>query len=187
MTNQRCEWVGANLLSIHYHDTEWGVPVYDDNVLFEFLILEGMQAGLSWITILKRRNNYRTALDNFDPIKITQYDANKIQELMTNEGIIRNKLKIHSIITNAHAFLKVQQEFGSFSKYLWNFVNHRPIINHWNSSKELPARTELSDKLAKELKKRGFKFVGSTICYALMQAIGMVNDHTVDCICRNKY
>jgi DNA-3-methyladenine glycosylase I len=184
MEKQRCEWVSKDLLSINYHDKEWGVPIYDDIILFEFLVLEGMQAGLSWMTILKKRENYRAALDNFNPQKIVHYDKNKIYELINNEGIIRNKLKIQSIITNANAFLRVQKELGSFSSYLWGFVNNTPIINYWNSSSELPASTELSDRISKDLKKRGFKFVGSTICYALMQAIGIVNDHTIHCFCR---
>jgi DNA-3-methyladenine glycosylase I len=184
MDKRRCEWVGKDLLSINYHDKEWGVPIYEDKILFEFLVLEGMQAGLSWITVLRKRENYRTALDNFNAPKIAHYDEKKISELMNNEGIIRNKLKIQSIITNANAFLKIQQELGSFSSYLWRFVDNTPIINYWNSSSELPSSTEISDRMSKDMKKRGFKFVGSTICYALMQATGIVNDHTIHCFCR---
>lgn len=186
MNKKRCEWVGDNVLSIAYHDKEWGVPVYDDKLLFEFLILEGMQAGLNWLTILKKREHYRIALDDFNPQKIVHYDENKIQELMNNAGIIRHRLKVQSIITNAEAFLKVQKELGSFSNYLWRFVNNNPIMNQWEHSNALPTRTEISDQLAKDLKRRGFKFVGSTICYAFMQAVGLVNDHTVHCFCRNK-
>lgn len=181
MAKQRCEWVGENLLLIDYHDREWGIPVHDDNVLFEFLILEGMQAGLNWLTILKKRENYRQALDNFNPQKIALYTDVKVQELMSNPGIIRNRLKIQSIIANAKAFLNVQQDFGRFSSYLWSFVDNKPITNQWKNSRDLPARTDISDRMANELKKRGFKFVGSTICYALMQAVGMVNDHTAQC------
>ena len=181
MNKKRCEWVGSDPLYIQYHDNEWGVPVYEDTVLFEFLILEGMQAGLSWLTILKKRENYRLALDHFNAECIAQYDAKKFNELMANEGIIRNKLKIQSIISNAKAFLQINQEHGGFSKYLWGFVSGQPICNHWHNASEIPTRTEISDLMAKDLKQRGFKFVGSTICYALMQATGMVNDHTTDC------
>lgn len=181
MNKKRCEWVGSDPLYIQYHDDEWGVPVYEDIVLFEFLILEGMQAGLSWLTILKKRENYRLALDHFNAECIAQYDAKKFNELMANEGIIRNKLKVQSIISNAKAFLQINQEHGDFSKYLWGFVNGQPICNHWHNASEIPTRTEISDLMAKDLKQRGFKFVGSTICYALMQATGMVNDHTTDC------
>lgn len=181
MNKKRCEWVGSDPLYIQYHDNEWGVPVYEDTVLFEFLILEGMQAGLSWLTILKKRENYRLALDHFNAECIAQYDTKKFNELMANEGIIRNKLKVQSIISNAKAFLQINQEYGDFSKYLWGFVNGQPICNHWHNASEIPTRTEISDLMAKDLKQRGFKFVGSTICYALMQATGMVNDHTTDC------
>lgn len=177
----RCEWVGENPLNIEYHDKEWGVPVHDDRLLFEFLILEGHQAGLSWLTILKKRENYSTAFDNFDPMKIANYDQKKIDELLNNEGIIRNRLKINAAIQNAQSFLEVQKEFGSFDRYIWSFVDGQPIVNQWKILKEIPAKTALSDKMSKDLFKRGFKFVGSTICYAFMQAVGMINDHTIDC------
>jgi DNA-3-methyladenine glycosylase I len=180
---ERCQWVGADELSIQYHDKEWGVPVYDDKILFEFLILEGMQAGLSWKTILKKREHYRQALDHFDAKKIAQYDQNKFNELLVNEGIIRNRLKIQSIITNANKFLQVQEEMGSFSTLIWSFVNGTPIINQREHFSDIPARTDISDRMANELKRRGFKFVGTTICYAFMQAVGLVNDHTVNCCC----
>lgn len=180
---ERCQWVGSDELSIQYHDTEWGVPTYDDKVLFEFLILEGMQAGLSWNTILKKRENYRLALDYFDAEKIAKYDQNKFNELLANAGIIRNRLKIQSIISNAHLFLQVQQEIGSFSSFIWRFVDGAPIINQRKQLSDIPARTDISDCMAKELKRRGFKFVGTTICYAFMQAVGMVNDHTMNCFC----
>jgi len=176
----RCSWCNNDPLYIAYHDTEWGAPIHDDRLLFEFLILEGMQAGLSWITILKKRDSFRTAFDNFEAKKIAKYDSNKIDQLLLNTGIIRNKLKINAAITNAKAFLEVKKEWKSFSNYIWHFVNGAPIINHWKS-KEVPAKTEISDIMSKDLKKRGFKFIGSTICYAFMQAVGMVNDHTVDC------
>ncbi|WP_026567007.1 DNA-3-methyladenine glycosylase I [Bacillus sp. UNC41MFS5] len=179
----RCGWVNQDPLYIDYHDHEWGVPVYDDRLLFEYLNLEGAQAGLSWYTILKKRENYRQAFDNFEAEKIIRYDEKKIEELIHNEGIVRNKLKINAVITNAHAFLKVVAEFGSFSKYIWSFVGGKPIQNHFKEMKDVPAVTEISDQLSKDLKKRGFKFVGSTICYAFMQATGMVNDHIVTCIC----
>ncbi|WP_196891174.1 DNA-3-methyladenine glycosylase I [Aureivirga marina] len=180
-TKKRCNWVSDDALYKEYHDKEWGVPVYDDETLFEFLTLEGFQAGLSWITILKKRENFRKAFDNFDYKKIAEYDESKYEELLQNEGIIRNKLKIKAAITNAKAFMDVQKEFGSFSKYIWAFVNNKPIQNRFKSIKDVPAKTELSDKISKDLKKRGFKFVGSTIVYAHMQATGMVNDHTTDC------
>jgi DNA-3-methyladenine glycosylase I len=176
----RCSWP-TNELSIQYHDTEWGVPVHEDRLLFEYLILEGAQAGLSWQTILNKRENYRAAFANFEPAKVARFDAKKAEQLMNNPGIVRNRLKIASTITNAKAFLKVQEEFGSFDAYLWRFVEGKPIVNHRKSMKEVPARTEVSDALSKDLLKRGFKFVGSTICYANMQAIGMVNDHMVTC------
>lgn len=179
----RCGWVNQDPLYMDYHDYEWGVPVYDDRLLFEYLNLEGAQAGLSWYTILKKRENYRKAFDNFDPNIIISYDEKKIEELLQNEGIVRNKLKINAVITNAQAFLKVKDEFGSFSSYLWSFVNGKPIFNHFKELSEVPAKTEISDRLSKDLKKRGFKFVGSTICYAFMQATGMVNDHLESCIC----
>lgn len=177
---QRCTWP-TDELYCRYHDTEWGVPLHDDQKLFEFLILEGAQAGLSWYTILKRRDNYRAAFDQFDPEKVARYNAAKIAKLLNDAGIIRNKLKIASAIQNAEAFLKVQEEFGSFDSYIWRFVDGKPKINRWKSTKEIPARTEISDKLSKDLQQRGFNFVGSTICYAHMQATGMVNDHLVSC------
>lgn len=181
---KRCEWATHNIYEQKYHDEEWGVPLHDDKLLFEFLILEGAQAGLSWFTILKKRDAYRIAYQNFDPKIVSGFDEQKKEELLQNAGIVRNKLKINASITNAIAFLKVAEEYGSFDNYIWGFVNYKPIINHWKSKAEVPAQTALSDKIAKDLKKRGFKFVGSTICYAFMQAIGMVNDHTIDCFKR---
>lgn len=178
---KRCFWVSDDPLYIEYHDNEWGVPVYDDDKLFEFLILETFQAGLSWITILKKRENFRKAFDNFDYKKIAKYSEGKYEELLKDAGIIRNKLKIKATITNAQLFMKVQEEFGSFSKYIWDFTNGKPIINKFEKREEVPATTELSDAISKDLKKRGFKFVGSTVIYAHMQATGMVNDHTTDC------
>lgn len=178
---ERCGWVNKDQIYIDYHDKEWGVPVYDDRRLFEFLILEGAQAGLSWITILKRREGYRKAFANFDPVKVSKFDAKKMSALLKNPGIIRNRLKIKSAVNNAKAFLKVQKEFGSFSKYQWSFVGGKPLKNKWKTFKNLPARTEISDAFSKDLKKRGFNFVGSTIIYAHMQAVGMVNDHTTGC------
>lgn len=178
---KRCSWVGENPLNIEYHDKEWGVPIHDDRLLFEFLILEGHQAGLSWLTILKKRENYRKAFDQFNPAKVARYDQAKIDKLLRNDGIIRNRLKIHAAVQNAKAFLEIKKEFGSFDKYIWSFVDGKPIVNQWKSLKEIPAKTPLSDKISKDLLKRGFKFVGSTICYAFIQAVGMVNDHTVNC------
>lgn len=179
---KRCDWVPLNdPLYVRYHDEEWGVPVRDDRLLFEFLLLEGFQAGLSWITILRKRENYKLAFDNFDAKKIARYDEKKVEELMQNSGIVRNRKKIEAAVDNAKAFLELQKEFDSFSEYIWGFVDGKPIVNNWKSLKEIPANTELSDKISKDLKKRGFKFVGSTIIYAHMQATGMVNDHTVDC------
>lgn len=177
----RCFWVSNDPLYIEYHDNEWGVPVYNDDKLFEFLILETFQAGLSWITVLKKRENFRIAFDNFDYKKIAKYSDNKYEQLLQNAGIIRNKLKIKATISNAKAFIKVQEEFGTFSKYIWDFTNGKPIKNIFNKREDVPATTELSDKISKDLKKRGFKFVGSTVIYAHMQATGMVNDHTTDC------
>lgn len=177
----RCSWVGNDPVYIEYHDREWGVPVYDDQRLFEMLILEGAQAGLSWITVLRKRQNYRQAFDQFDPEKIIKYDEHKVENLLKNQGIIRNRLKIESVIKNARAYLQVYAEFGTFSKYIWSFADTGPKINHWKNLKEIPASTQQSDIMSRDLKKRGFKFVGSTICYAYMQAIGMVNDHTIDC------
>ncbi|MBC8755544.1 DNA-3-methyladenine glycosylase I [Kordia sp. YSTF-M3] len=178
---RRCTWCGNDPLYMAYHDEEWGVPVYDDETLFEFLILETFQAGLSWITILRKRENFRKAFDNFDYKKIANYGEDKYDRLLQDTGIIRNKLKIKSAISNAKAFMELQEEFGSFSNYMWQFVDRKPIQNVFKKSKEVPATTELSDTLSKDLKKRGFKFVGSTVIYAHMQATGMVNDHTTDC------
>jgi DNA-3-methyladenine glycosylase I len=176
----RCPWA-ATEPNLRYHDTEWGVPQHEDRVLFEFLILEGAQAGLSWTTILNKRENYRAAFDHFDAARIAKYDQRKVGKLLADPGIVRNKLKVASAILNAKAFLAIQKEFGSFDRYLWQFVDGKPKQNAWRSMKELPARTAESDALSADLLKRGFKFVGSTICYALMQAVGMVNDHTVNC------
>lgn len=178
----RCAWVTEHdNLYLLYHDHEWGVPIHDDRLLFEFLILEGFQAGLSWRTVLYKRENFRAAFDEFDPRKIARYNDQKIAELMGNPGIIRNKSKILAAVTNAQAFLETQSAFGSFDRYIWNFVGGEPIHNRWKSVEEIPARTAESDALSKDLQRRGFKFVGSTICYAHMQATGMVNDHTLDC------
>ncbi|PPD45453.1 MAG: DNA-3-methyladenine glycosylase I [Methylobacter sp.] len=177
----KCAWALASPLEELYHDEEWGVPVHDDRLLFEFLILEGAQAGLSWSTILKKRDGYRQAFDNFDAARIANYDAVKVQDLLANPGIIRNRLKVQSAITNAQAFLAVQAESGSFDAYIWKFVGHQPIQNRRLSMADVPATTAQSDAMSKDLKKRGFKFVGSTICYAFMQATGMVNDHVAGC------
>jgi DNA-3-methyladenine glycosylase I len=177
---KRCTWP-QNELAIAYHDTEWGVPVRDDRTLFEFLILEGAQAGLSWDTVLKKRENYREALDGFDPVKIARYTERRREKLLLNPGLVRNRLKIESTVTNAKSFLKVQDEFDGFEKYIWRFVDGEPITNTWKSMKSVPASTKLSDAISKDLKSRGFKFVGSTIVYAYMQAVGMVNDHLVSC------
>lgn len=180
-TPLRCRWAGNDPDYISYHDREWGVALHDDRQLFEFLILEGAQAGLSWITILKRRDGYRRAFAGFDPSVVAGFDQQKQTELMADSGIIRNRLKIAAAVSNAQAFLKVQAEFGSFDSYLWRFTDGKPLQNSWHSHSDIPASTPLSDALGKDLKKRGFRFVGSTICYALMQAVGMVNDHTTDC------
>lgn len=177
----RCGWSTNDPLYIKYHDEEWGLPLHDDKKLFELLILEGMQAGLSWITILRKRDNFRKAFDHFNPHKIIKYDDTKIASLLNNEGIIRNKLKVNGVVKNANAFLKLQKEFGSFDKYIWQFTGGKPIINSWTSLKGIPAKTKESDAMSKDLKKRGFTFVGSTICYAFMQAAGMVNDHVKEC------
>ena len=177
----RCAWCEKDDLYRNYHDKEWGKPIYDDETIFEFLILESFQAGLSWYTILAKRENFRAAFDYFDYQKIAQYSEDKVEELIQNTGIIRNRLKILATINNAQKFMEVQKEFGSFSKYIWGFVNHEPIINRPKTLKEVPATTEISDALAKDLKKRGFKFMGSTVLYAHMQATGMVNDHVEDC------
>jgi DNA-3-methyladenine glycosylase I len=178
---QRCAWSTSDPLYITYHDREWGVPVHDDRLLFEFLILEGAQAGLSWITILRKRENYRQAFDRFDPQKIASYGDEKILKLLNNPGIIRNRLKINSAISNARAFLAVQEEFGSFDSYIWRFVGGKPIQNTWTEMAQIPAKSAEAEALSKDLIRRGFKFVGPTICYAHMQATGMVNDHTIDC------
>lgn len=177
----RCTWVSDDPIYINYHDTEWGKPIYDDRLLFEFLILEGAQAGLSWLTILKKRDNYRLCFDHFEAEKIANYDAHTYQKLLANPGIIRNRLKIQSVITNAQAYLAVKQTFPSFSDYIWQFVDGKPIQNKWEHHKQVPTSTVLSDQMSKDLKKRGFKFVGTTICYAFMQAVGMVNDHLTCC------
>ncbi|MEG0851670.1 MAG: DNA-3-methyladenine glycosylase I [Flavobacterium sp.] len=183
MEKIRCNWVSNDELYIKYHDKEWGKPVYDDKVLFEFLVLESFQAGLSWITILKKRENFRKAFDNFNDKKIIKYNDAKIEELMQNEGIIRHRGKIEATINNAKVFQEIQKEFGSFSDYLWKYVNGKPIDNNLKSIKDAVAKTEISDALAKDLKKRGFKFMGSTTVYAFMQAVGMVNDHVTSCFC----
>jgi DNA-3-methyladenine glycosylase I len=176
----RCAWATGEL-SVRYHDEEWGVPLHDDRTFFEFLILEGAQAGLSWSTILNKRENYRRAFDNFEPERVARFDRRRIQKLLADPGIVRNKLKIASSVENAKAFLRLQEEFGSFDRYIWQFVGGKPRINRWKSLKQLPAKTSESDAMSKDLKKRGFNFVGSTICYAFMQATGMVNDHAVNC------
>ena len=176
----RCKWP-SNPLSIRYHDEEWGLPQHDDRVLFEFLLLEGAQAGLSWDTILQKRENYRAALDGFDPERIVRYDRRKVQSLLRNPGIVRNRLKIASVTKNAKAFLSVRKEFGSFDRYIWQFTGGKPLLNTRTSNQSIPASTPESDAMSKDLKKRGFNFVGSTICYAFMQAVGMVNDHAVEC------
>lgn len=177
----RCRWAGTDPLYVHYHDFEWGVPVHDDGTLFEFLILEGAQAGLSWITILKKRANYKKAFDNFDPEKVGNYDDTAIEALMSNPGIIRNRLKIKAAVKNARAFSTTRKAWGRFDDYIWQFVNGKPIMNRWRSRSQIPSQTKESTAMSKDLKKRGFAFVGPTICYAFMQAVGMVNDHTTDC------
>ena len=177
----RCRWAGTDPLYIEYHDTEWGVPVHDDRRFFEFLILEGAQAGLSWLTVLKKRPNYLKAFDNFDPRKVAAYNHRKIKELIANPGIIRNRLKIEAAVQNARSFLDVQQEFGSFDKYIWQFVGGKPLKNSWQTIAEIPGQSAASAAMSTDLKKRGFKFVGPTICYAFMQATGLVNDHIVNC------
>jgi DNA-3-methyladenine glycosylase I len=178
---KRCTWCGNDPLYIAYHDKEWGAPVHDDRQLFEMLILEGAQAGLSWLTILKKRDNYRQAFHRFDPGKVARYDQEDVQRLMQDKGIVRNRLKIEAAIKNARGFLQICEEHSSFANYLWHYVDNKPIINSWQTVTDIPANTPLSDRLSKDLKKRGFNFVGSTICYAFMQAVGMVNDHTVGC------
>lgn len=178
---KRCPWSISDPLYIKYHDEEWGVPIHDDKKIFEFLVLEGAQAGLSWLTVLKKRENYRLAFDKFDYNKIAKYDSNKIDMLLHDPGIIRNKLKVNSVVNNARAFIEVQKEFGSFDSYIWQFVNNRPIKNKWDNIKQMPTHTDESDMMSKDLLKRGFKFVGTTICYSHMQATGMVNDHITSC------
>ena len=177
----RCAWSGSNELMIKYHDEEWGVPLHDDRKLFEFIILDAFQAGLSWSTIINKRDNFRKAFDNFDHVKIAKYDDKKISELMNDAGIIRNRMKIEATIKNARAFINIKKEFGSFDKYIWQFTDGKTVVNSFKDIKQVPPKTEISDKMSKDLKRRGFNFVGSTICYAFMQAAGMVNDHTTDC------
>ncbi len=183
MKKIRCNWVSNDELYIKYHDEEWGKPLYDDQTIFEFLVLESFQAGLSWITILKKRENFRKAFDQFNYKKIATYTDEKIEDLLLDAGIVRNRLKVLATVNNAQCFMEVQQEFGTFSNYIWSFVNNKPIVNAHKSIKEVPATTEISDTLAKDLKKRGFKFLGSTVIYAHMQATGMVNDHITSCFC----
>lgn len=183
MTKQRCPWSETHPLNTAYHDEEWGVPVWDDKTLFEFLILEGMQAGLSWLTILKKRDRYRKVLHDFDAKKIARFTEKKQAALLQDPGIIRNKLKVASIVTNAQCYVDVVDEFGSFHEYLWQFVDGEPIVNKWKTQKQVPVSTKESDQLSRALKRRGFKFVGTTICYAYMQAVGMVNDHVTNCFC----
>jgi len=179
--DNRCNWPGSNPLMIRYHDEEWGVPLYDNRKLFEFMVLDAFQAGLSWSIVLKKRENFRKALDNFQPKKIALYIDVKIQELLQDTGIIRNKLKIQATVNNAHRFLEIQKEFGSFDRYIWQFTGGKTLVNSWKTMDEIPAKSKESDAMSRDLKKRGFKFVGSTICYAFMQAAGMVNDHVVSC------
>jgi DNA-3-methyladenine glycosylase I len=178
---KRCEWAESNALMKEYHDKEWGAPEHDDNILYELLILEGMQAGLSWNTILQKRDNFRKAFDNFDYNRISNYAELKIEELMQNKGIIRNRLKIQSVISNAKSFVNIQEEFGSFDSYIWGFVNNKVVHNSWKKLEDLPSNTELSNRISKDMKKRGFKFIGTTIIYSFLQAIGVINDHTTDC------
>lgn len=185
MDLHRCEWAGSDPVYIAYHDNEWGRPEHDDRKLFEMLILEGMQAGLSWITILKKRENFRRAFDNFNPKKVAKYGDKKIAALLEDAGIIRNKLKINAAVANAKAFLEIQREFGSFDKFIWSYVDNTPIINRSKTLADVPASTPLSDKISGDLKKRGFKFVGTTIIYSFMQAVGMVDDHVLSCFCRS--
>ena len=182
MTN-RCEWAQKSEIYSKYHDEEWGKPLHDDQKLFEFLILEGMQAGLSWLTILKKREAFRAAYENFDVRKVARFDKQKVEELMSDTGIIRNRMKIEASISNARCFLDIVDEFGSFDRYIWGFVNQKPIVNRWTKLSEIPAKTDLSDRISEDLKRRGFKFVGSTIVYSHMQATGMVNDHLTNCFC----
>jgi len=179
--HNRCPWPGNNELMIEYHDTEWGVPLHDDRKIFEFMVLDAFQAGLSWSIVLKKREGFRKAFDNFEPEKIARYSEKKIQKILTNPDIIRNRLKVYATVTNAKQFLKVQEEFGTFDKYIWQFTGGKTIHNKWKNTKEVPAKTKESDAMSKDLLQRGFKFVGSTICYAFMQAAGMVNDHMASC------
>ena len=181
MDQQRCEWVGSHPLEIVYHDTEWGIPVHDDRRLFELLILEGAQAGLNWLTVLKKRESYREAFAGFDPAEVARFDEARVEALLRNPGIVRNRLKVRSAIRNARAFLKIQEDYGTFDAYVWPFVEGAPKVSRWRSLTEIPAQTPESERMSKDLKKRGFNFVGPTICYAFMQAVGLVNDHTVDC------
>ena len=183
-TLPRCPWVSSDPIYIEYHDKEWGKPVHDDRLLFEFLILESFQAGLSWLTVLKKRENFRKAFSNFEAEKVAKFTPAKVEKLMQDAGIIRNRLKIEAAINNAKLYLKIQKEFGSFDKYIWSFVNGKTVVNKFKSLKDYPAKTALSDAMSEDMGKRGFKFRGSTICYAFMQAVGMVNDHTVDCFCK---
>lgn len=183
---KRCEWAGTDPLYVAYHDEEWGAPVHDDRMLFEFLTLEGAQAGLSWITILRKREGYRTAFAGFDPLKVARFTPKRVAKLLENPNIVRNRLKVESTVTNAQAFLKVQDEFGSFDTYIWRFVDGKPIVNRFKAMKDIPANTDLSDTISKDLKKRGFRFIGSTIVYAHMQATGMVNDHVTSCFRYNE-
>ncbi len=185
-TQKRCSWAEGSDLEKSYHDNEWGVPVHDDSTLFEYLTLEGAQAGLSWSTILNKREGYRRAFDNFDLNIVSNYSQKKIDDLLQNPEIVRNKLKVNSVVINAKLIIEIQKELGSFDQYIWQFVDGKPIVNKWNTIKDVPATTEISDEMSKTLKKRGFKFIGSTICYAFMQATGMVNDHVTDCFCYNK-
>jgi DNA-3-methyladenine glycosylase I len=178
---ERCPWCGTDPIYVKYHDEEWGTPVHDDLKHFEFLVLESAQAGLSWITVLKKRSNYRSAYDNFDPIKVAAYSEEKVNELLKNAGIIRNRRKIESSINNAKMFLNIQKEFGSFDNYIWEFVNYKPLVNKWKNISEVPATSNLSDEISKDLKKKGFKFLGSTIIYSYLQATGLINDHIITC------
>ena len=182
----RCDWIKDHSLYLQYHDKEWGVPIYDDHKLFELLVLESAEAGLSWLTILKKRENYQLAYDNFDPEKVACYDSKKEEELLMNAGIIRSKAKITSSVQNARKFLEIQKQYGSFSNYIWSYVDHQPIFNNWNTSEEVPSRTDLSDTICADMKNRGFTFIGSKIIYAFMQAIGMVNDHPAYCFRHHK-
>ena len=182
----RCSWSSSDPIYITYHDTEWGVPLHEEHKWFEFIVLDGAQAGLSWLTVLRKREHYRKVFDNFHPATVALYDADKIQELLLDPGIIRNKLKVNSAVKNAQAFLRIQKKFGSFDNYIWQFVDGKPIVNSWETLDQIPAKTRESDAMSKDLIKRGFTFVGSTICYAFMQAAGMVNDHLVDCFRYNQ-